>query len=325
MGKTTLISRFNMQVHFQIDQLPAFKNAALTVGTFDGVHNGHRVILEQLKQEASLCEGESVVITFHPHPRRVLSNADAPSLLTGLEERIERFQLHGIDHLVVVAFDHVFAEYTALDYVEKFLVALFHPKVIVIGHDHRFGKDRKGDYALLDQLGERFDYRVKEIPEKLLQHARISSTGIRHALLEGDIEHANRLLGYRFALEGVVIEGDKLGRTLGFPTANLSITDSDKLIPSSGVYAVEVELLKTGAPRKLTGMMNIGYRPTVNGRERRIEVHIFHFDEDIYHERLKVFLIAYTRKEMKFAGLEMLKARLHQDRQEIQQLIAHIA
>lgn len=324
MGKTTLISRFYMQVHFQIDQLPAFKNAVLTVGTFDGVHNGHRVILDQLKEEAALFQGESIVITFHPHPRRVLSNVDAPSLLTGLEERIELFQQHGIDHLVVVAFDHVFAAYTALDYIEKFLVAHFHPKVIVIGHDHRFGKDRKGDFALLDKLGAKFAYRVREIPEKLLQHARISSTGIRHALLVGDIAHANRLLGYRFAMEGVVIEGDKLGRTLGFPTANLSITDSDKLIPSSGVYAVEVELMKEGVHRKLTGMMNIGYRPTVNGRERRIEVHIFQFDEEIYHERLKVFLIAYTRKEMKFPGLDMLKARLHQDREEIQQLLTNM-
>lgn len=313
-----------MQVHFQIDQLPAFNNAAITVGTFDGVHNGHKVILEQLKTAAAACGGESVVITFHPHPRRVLSNADAPSLLTGLEERIERFQFHGIDHLVVVAFDHVFAGFTALEYIEKFLVALFHPRVIVIGHDHRFGKERKGDFTLLHQMGSQFGYSVKEIPEKLLQNARISSTGIRHALLEGDIEHANRLLGYRYSLEGIVIEGDKLGRTLGFPTANLSITDSDKLIPSSGVYAVEAELVQHGEQRKLTGMMNIGYRPTVNGRERRIEVHIFHFDEDIYHQRLKVFLVTYTRKEMKFPGLDALKERLSQDKDEIQRFLATI-
>lgn len=313
-----------MQVHFQIDQLPPFKNAVITVGTFDGVHKGHKVILDQLSAAAAACDGESVVITFHPHPRRVLSNADAPSLLTGLQERIERFQVHGIDHLVVVAFDHVFAGFSAHDYIEQFLVALFRPKAIVIGHDHRFGRDRKGDFNLLHQLGSLYEYGVTEIPEKLLQNARISSTGIRHALLEGDIEHANRLLGYRFALEGIVIEGDKLGRTLGFPTANLSITDSDKLIPSSGVYAVEVEILQHGLQRKLFGMMNIGYRPTVNGRERRIEVHIFHFDEDIYHHRLKVFLIAYTRKEIKFSGLEALKERLNIDREEIQRMLNNV-
>jgi len=313
-----------MQVHFQIDNLPDFRNAVLTIGTFDGVHSGHTAILDKLRSEADDQNGETVVITFHPHPRRILNNADAPALLTSLEERIDRFNHIGIDHLVIVAFDTAFSSLSADDYIQKFLVDLFHPKVIVIGYDHRFGEGRKGDYDLLKQRGDAYGYKVCEIPEKMLDASRVSSTHIRHALLEGDLATANSLLSYPYRLQGEVIEGDKLGRTLGFPTANLALNDSDKLIPASGVYAVKVELKQNGLIRKELGMMNIGYRPTVNGRERRIEVHIFNFDEDIYHQTLKVSLAAYTRKEKKFAGLEALKAQLEQDKQDITQLLQRI-
>jgi riboflavin kinase/FMN adenylyltransferase len=264
------------------------------------------------------------VITFHPHPRRILSNADAPALLTSLEERIDRFNAIGIDHLVIVAFDPVFSALSANDYIQEFIVNLFHPKIIVIGYDHRFGQGRTGDYALLKQMGTTYGYSVCEIPEKMLDASRVSSTHIRHALLEGDLATANTLLSYPYQLQGEVIEGDKLGRTLGFPTANLALHDSDKLIPASGVYAVKVELNQNGLIRHETGMMNIGYRPTVNGRERRIEVHIFNFDEDIYHQTLKVSLIAYTRKEMKFSGLEALKQQLSKDRDSIAAMLEKI-
>jgi len=223
--------------------------------------------------------------------------------------------------LVIVAFDTAFSALTADDYIQKFLVDLFHPKVIVIGYDHRYGQGRTGDYTLLKQKGETFGYTVVEIPEKMLDASRVNSTLIRHALLDGDLATANSLLSYPYRLQGEVIEGDKLGRTLGFPTANLALNDSDKLIPASGVYAVKVELNENGLIRQKLGMMNIGYRPTVNGRERRIELHIFHFDEEIYHQILKVSLIAYTRKEKKFAGLEALKIQLEQDRQHITQLL----
>lgn len=313
-----------MQVHFQLEHLPVFRNAVLTIGTFDGVHTGHTAILDKVKSEALSCNGESVVITFHPHPRRILSNADAPALLTSLEERIDRFNVIGIDHLVIVAFDPVFSALSANDYIKEFLVNLFHPKVIVIGYDHRFGQGRTGDYALLKEMGTAFGYTVCEIPEKMLDASRISSTHIRHALLGGDLSTANSLLSYPYQLQGEVIEGDKLGRTLGFPTANLALNDSDKLIPASGVYAVKVELNQKGLIRHETGMMNIGYRPTVNGRERRIEVHIFNFDEDIYHQTLKVSLIAYTRKEMKFSGLDTLKQQLRQDKLDIAALLEKI-
>jgi len=306
-----------MHIHFQLEQLPHFKNPVLTIGAFDGVHSGHLAILDELKQVANLIQGETVVITFHPHPRRILNNADAPALLTSLSERIARFEQLGIHHLVVVPFDPAFAEMSATDYIYKFLIDLFHPKVIIIGNDHRFGKDRSGDLSMLKDFGISHGFTVKEIPEKLLNESRVSSTNIRHALLNGDIKLANQLLTYNYQLIGTVVVGDKLGRTLGFPTANLSMLDSDKLIPASGVYGVHVLLQKGGQKREYKGMMNIGYRPTVNGKERRIEVHIFKFDEDIYNEILVVSLVAHTRKELKFAGLEALKTQLYKDKEEI--------
>ena len=306
-----------MNIHFQLEQLPLFINPVLTIGAFDGVHSGHLSIFDELKQVAEHIQGETVVITFHPHPRRILNNADAPALLTSLSERIERFEHLGIHHLVVVPFDPTFAEMSATDYINKFLIDLFHPKVIIIGNDHRFGKDRSGDLSMLKDFGISHDFTVKEIPEKLLNESRVSSTNIRHALLSGDIKLANQLLTYNYQLIGTVVVGDRLGRTLGFPTANLSMLDSDKLIPASGVYAVHVLLQKGGQKREYKGMMNIGYRPTVNGKERIIEVHIFKFDEDIYNEILVVSLVAHTRKELKFAGLEALKTQLHKDKEEI--------
>ena len=313
-----------MQVHFQVEKLPSFKNAVVTIGAFDGVHAGHQAILNGLKKQAQRVDGETVVITFHPHPRRILHNADAPSMLTSLEERIERFHLLGIDHLVVVPFDHVFAELSAEEYIHKFLAGSFHPAIIVVGYDHRFGKDRKGDFQLLKSISAELNFEVFEIPEQLLNESSVSSTLVREYLLSGQVEKANELLSYKYQMHGVVIEGDKLGRTLGFPTANLSLIDSDKLIPASGVYAVTVHLNQNGIIRHEKGMMNIGYRPTVNGKERRIEVHIFQFDEDIYHQQLKVSLINYTRKEMKFSGLDALTTQLNQDRTVISQLLAGI-
>lgn len=313
-----------MQVHFQVDRLPLFRNAVATIGAFDGVHAGHQAILKSLHKEAKRVDGETVVITFHPHPRRIIHNVDAPSLLTSLEERIERFQLLGIDHLVVVPFDHVFAELSAEEYLQKFLFELFHPKIIVVGYDHRFGKERKGDFELLKKMSSELHFEVFEISEQLINSSGVNSTTIRESLLNGNIETANDLLTYRYQLHGVVIEGDKLGRTLGFPTANLSLIDSDKLIPASGVYAVTVHLNRQGIIQNEKGMMNIGYRPTVNGKERRIEVHIFNFDEDIYHQHLKVSLINYTRKEMKFSGLDALTNQLTRDKKEISGLLSNI-
>jgi riboflavin kinase/FMN adenylyltransferase len=310
-----------MQVHFQTGSLPNIKNAIVTIGTFDGVHQGHRAILDRLKKLAQEMQGESVVITFHPHPRRILKNSEAPSMLTSLDERIERFQELGIDHLAIIPFDHEFAALSAEDYINDFLIKHFKPKAIVIGYDHRFGKGRAGDFRMLEEAGKNAGFIVYEIPEHMLNQSKVSSTQIRHYLLEGNVVMAKELLSYPYQLRGTVIEGDKLGRTIGFPTANLAITDNDKLIPASGVYAVKVTLLKDHLQRHEIGMMNIGYRPTVNGKERRIEVHLFNFNEDIYHDTLLVELIFHTRKEMKFDGIASLKEQLLKDKQMITELL----
>jgi riboflavin kinase/FMN adenylyltransferase len=306
-----------MQVHYNIDELPLIEQSVITIGSFDGVHTGHAAILNQLKFEAAKIGGETGVITFHPHPRKILHALEAPSLLTSLDERIRLFQKTGIDHLVIVPFDLRFSELEASEYIDQILVGHFHPKVIVIGFDHRFGKERKGDYLLLKTMGEQLGYEVVEIPEKILKDSKISSTNIRKTLMEGRISETTMLLGYYYQLEGLVIRGDQLGRTLGFPTANMAITETEKLIPTTGVYAVNVKIKKADQTIEAKGMMNIGYRPTVNGKERRIEVNIFDFNEDIYDRTICVELIAFIRNEMKFSGLDALKAQLAADKEQI--------
>jgi len=303
-----------MKVHYDIEQLPKFNNSVLTIGSFDGVHLGHKSILDQLKNEAKKINGETIVITFHPHPRKIIQHEETPALLTSIDERINHFETSGIDHLVIVPFDLGFSELNADDYIEKFLVSNFHPKIVVIGFDHRFGKDRKGDYQLLNEKGEDFNYKVIEIPEKLLNDSKISSSQIRHCLLEGKVEESEELLGYPYQLAGIVIKGDQLGRKIGYPTANLLIIDTEKLIPSGGVYAVSVKIYIDETPMRKFGMMNIGYRPTVNGKERRIEVHILDFDQEIYGVKVTVELKYFIRKEIKFSGLDSLKEQLNRDK-----------
>jgi riboflavin kinase/FMN adenylyltransferase len=215
-----------------------------------------------------------------------------------------------VKHLVVVAFDETFANQTAEEYVEQFLVKKFHPKTIIIGYDHKFGKNRSGDYHLLENLGEKFDYQVKEIPERVLNEITISSTKVREALLSSNIDTANNFLGYQYFFQGKVVEGNRLGRTIGYPTANLAIDIEEKLVPGNGVYAVT---LKIENGNVLNGMMNIGMRPTVNGTKRSIEVNILDFDEDIYGKNMKVFLHTYLRGEVKFEGLDKLKEQLARD------------
>jgi riboflavin kinase/FMN adenylyltransferase len=306
-----------MQVHNDIDKLPHFTNSVITIGTFDGIHSGHHAILDQLIQEGHKHEGESVVITFHPHPRKIIRAGEAPSLLTSIDERIALFQKKGIDHLVIVPFDLNFAELSAEEYIDKFLVHYFHPKAIVIGFDHRYGKNRAGDYALLKSKENIHGYEVIEIPEFILNNSKISSTHIRKALLAGEVEIANSLLGYDYQLEGIVIRGDQLGRKIGFPTANLAITETEKLIPATGVYAVSVFIKKANSIIEKNGMMNIGYRPTVSGKERRIEIHLFNLNEDLYDLSLCVKLKSFIRNEIKFSGLEELTAQLEKDQKTV--------
>ena len=302
-----------MQVHYDIEQLPVFRNAIITIGTFDGVHMGHRQIIDKLKTEAKSQNGETVIITFHPHPRKVVSSAILGiRLINTLTERIDLLAQLGIDHLVVVPFTDAFANQAAEDYIKDFLVDKFHPHSIIIGYDHRFGRDRMGDYRLLEKKAVEYNYYLKEIPKHILENISISSTNIRQAILHNDIATADKLLGYDFFFSGKVIHGDKLGRKLGYPTANLKINDEEKIIPGNGIYAVYAQ--PEGYSEKLKGMMSIGFRPTVDGKKRVVEVNIFDFDKEIYDQTLKVFVKKYLREEVKFNGLDELVKQIDQDK-----------
>lgn len=312
-----------MQVHRHIDDLPPFHKAVVTIGTFDGVHLGHQQIIRQLKAEAAARNGETVIITFHPHPRKVVpGRIEGVSLLNTLEEKIRLLGNLGVNHLVVVPFTTEFSALTPEEYIRDFLVRRFHPEVLIIGYDHRFGQGRKGDYQLLEDMGPLYGFEVREIPEHILNTVTISSTRIRNNLREGKLTEANQFLGYPFPLSGTVVEGDKRGRTIGFPTANLQVSDSEKLIPADGVYAVTLHVgTKMNHYR---GMMNIGIRPTVGGDERSIEVHILNFAEDIYGSRVSLKLHYFVRKEIKFPSLDALKQQLAADREEVEKLLADL-
>ncbi len=321
-----------MKVHRDINNLPAFENAAVTIGTFDGVHSGHLQIVHQLKKEALINNGESVIITFHPHPRMVLNqNKNQPSiqLLTTLSEKIELLEKEGIDHLVVVPFTMEFSNQSAEGYISDFLVRRFRPKTIIIGYDHRFGNNRTGGYELLEKYQDEYHYKVKEIPEKILNHITISSTKIRSALKDGDLKTAKDCLGYDYFFEGKVIDGNKLGRTLGYPTANLEIKNNYKLIPENGIYAVKVAIRKESSnenslfkPETLhNGMMSIGIRPTIADNRRTIEVNIFDFDENIYGRLVRVYVKYFLRNEEKFDSIEELKEQISLDEIEAKKLL----
>jgi riboflavin kinase/FMN adenylyltransferase len=302
-----------MQVHRDIDHLPAFRNAVITIGTFDGVHVGHRKVIDKLKVEAKAIDGESVIITFHPHPRKVVSSTILGiRLINTLDEKIELLEQLGIDHLVVVPFTDAFANQPAEDYIRHFLIGKFHPHTVIIGYDHRFGRDRQGDYRMLEKNTTEFGYHLKEIPKHILENISISSTNIRESILHSDTDTANKLLGYEFFFSGMVVHGDKLGRQLGYPTANLKVMDEEKIIPGNGIYAVYAQT--EGSSKKLKGMMSIGFRPTVDGKKRVVEVNIFDFNEEIYDQPLRVYVKKYLREEVKFDGLEALIKQIDQDK-----------
>jgi riboflavin kinase / FMN adenylyltransferase len=330
----------SMKVHRDISTLPEFHHAVVTIGTFDGVHLGHRQIIRQLKQEAGTIGGETVIITFHPHPRKVIAaGKPAIHLLNTLEEKATLLEKEGIDHLVVVPFTESFARQSASEYVNDFLIRYFNPHTLIIGYDHKFGRGREGDFHLLEKFSAEKGFQLIEIPQHLLNESTISSTRIREALLHTRVSDANQLLGYQYFIEGIVVEGNKLGRTIGYPTANLAV-NPEKLIPGNGVYAVKVMLYPNDRPggnsfrssedykevgnktvRIFGGMMNIGVRPTVDGSKRVIEVNIFRFDEDIYGQRLKVEFVSFLRGEQKFEGLEKLKEQLAGDKRKAESVL----
>jgi len=311
-----------MKVHYNIENLPAFKKAIITIGTFDGVHKGHQQVIEAMKKESKKNNGETVIITFHPHPRKIVEQNSSLQLINTLEEKITLLHNQEIEHLVVVPFNELFATQTAEEYIENFLIANFHPEIIIIGYDHHFGKDRKGNFQLLKKQSAKFNYRLIEIPEHVLKEIAISSTKIRNAIKNSEIEIANNLLGYSFFFEGVVLHGDQIGRKLGFPTANLAYTDVDKIQLGEGVYAIQI----TVNNKIKNGMLSVGKRPTLDDTIERIEVNIFDFDGDIYGKKLKVIVKKYIRSQVKFNSLEDLRDQMLIDKQDALQalMLSHL-
>jgi riboflavin kinase/FMN adenylyltransferase len=303
-----------MKVHYDLTALPQFKDAIVTMGAFDGVHKGHQQIIQRMKELAQKVQGETIIITFHPHPRKVISSVPGEiKQLSNIKERIQLLEAAGIDHLVIINFDYKFSNMTADQYVEEFLYQYFKPNTVIVGYDHHFGKGRNGNIELLKTMGAKLHFQVEEIHEQLVQSEIISSTLIRNYISEQQIKKANDLLGYAYFFEGFVVRGNQLGRTIGYPTANLHINDEEKLIPSNGVYAVKVKGACTNH-EILDGMMNIGIRPTVDGQKKVIEVNIFNFDQDIYEQFITVMVYEFIRGEVKFDGLDALKNQLHQDK-----------
>lgn len=300
-----------MKTHFHLADLPRFHRAVITIGSFDGVHRGHQQLLARIRRLAERRGGESVVITFDPHPRSVLQpDDDSLRLLTTTEEKASYCAAAGIDHLVVVPFDLPFSEQTPEAYIENFLVRYFHPERIVIGYDHRFGKDRKGDLAYLSHHGRHHGYEVIEISAQEVNDITVSSTKIREALLDGDVARAESLLGRPYELTGTVIEGQRIGRTIGFPTANLRPKNRLKLIPQNGIYAVRV----SGENLVAEGMLYIGDRPSLeDGRGIVVELNIFDFDGDLYGQQLTVAFVEHLRGDLKLDGLDALKNQLVAD------------
>ncbi len=290
----------------------------LTIGTFDGVHLGHRAILEEVKRHAAAIGGRSTVITFEPHPRQVLQPDAHIQILTPLYEKLRLLREAGMEEVSVTPFTKEFARLSAEEYVEEFLVKRFRPAAIVVGYDHRFGHDRRGDMRLLESYGGRFGFAVHELPAHMIDNAAISSTRLRKALLDGDMDGAAHMLGRPYTLTGTVVHGQKLGRTLGYPTANIQPAAPEQLVPKGGIYAVRVE-----ADRRNCGaMLSIGTRPTVaSDGAVSIEAYLFDYSGDLYGKALTVQFIRRTRDELKFDGLEALKDALRGDEAEVRGIL----
>ncbi len=302
-----------MKVFNNLKELPKFQNAVITVGTFDGVHKGHQQILNKLNALAQKQQGESILITFHPHPRFIINPNDTSlKLINTLDEKIKLLESYGIDNLVIVPFTKAFSELSAEAYVEDFLLKNFTPNVIVIGYDHHFGKGRKGNIDLLKTYQSRHHFEIELIQKEELEDITISSTKIRQALAHGDVQLAKELMNHHYFIEGEVVEGAKLGRTISFPTANIALSASYKLIPKEGVYAVNV-LVET---KQYKGMLNIGHKPTFKNQDLSIEVHIFDFDKDIYGKKIIVEFVYFIREEIKFESIEALQNQLQKDKIE---------
>ncbi|EAR02454.1 bifunctional riboflavin kinase/FAD synthetase [Maribacter sp. HTCC2170] len=283
---------------------------AITIGTFDGVHIGHQKILKKLIKKANSKKLKSTVLTFFPHPRMVLQKDSDIKLLNTLDEKIKILEGLGLDILIIHPFTKEFSRLSATEFVRDILVNALQAKKIIIGYDHRFGRNREANINDLIAFGSSLDFKVDEISAQEIDEVSVSSTKIRKSLEEGKIETANKYLGYPYMLTGSVKKGKGLGRQIQFPTANLHIEESYKLIPKNGVYVVQTVIDGT----TVSGMMNIGYNPTVSGKKKSIEIHFFDIDKDLYGQKLQIDLITRIRDEYKFESIEALKNQLAKDK-----------
>ncbi|MCC7331011.1 MAG: bifunctional riboflavin kinase/FAD synthetase [Flavobacteriales bacterium] len=302
-----------MNIYRNINEFKAKEDVVITTGTFDGVHVGHRKIIQRVTELAKKINGESVLLTFFPHPRMVLyPEQNDLRLINTIEERVELLKETGIDHLIIHPFTKEFSRISSLDFVRDILVTKLNTRKLVIGYDHHFGKNREGSFEHLKEYGPVYGFDVEEISAQEIQQINISSTKIRNSVLIGEIKAANQFLGYHYFINGTVVEGEKIGRQIGFPTANLKVNDWYKLIPGNGVYAVKVDF-EGGV---YNGMLNIGTRPTINGNDVTIEVNIFNFNQEIYTKELKIEFIEKIRDEQKFDNLTDLQKQLTHDKEK---------
>ena len=292
------------------------KNAVVTVGTFDGVHLGHQAIFKEMRRLAKEVGGETVVVTFYPHPRQVLSiGTERLRFICSQEEKLKKIEEYGIDNVVIIPFTKEFASTPSDEFVKSYIIEQLHPAVIVVGYDHHFGKNRMGDYEMLSNLSQQYGFRTVQVEARDIHDVAVSSTKIRNYLWVGNVKAANELLGYPYSVTGTVVLGNQIGRTLGFPTANLDIPNEFFMINNPGVYACQTEI----DGKKYNAMANTGFRPTIGDRAEGdfiIEVNIFDFDGDLYGKTLKVEFLDRIRDEVKFSGLEALKQQLQRDREE---------
>ena len=301
-----------MNIYHSLDSFHRLECAVVTSGTFDGLHIGHKKILSRLKEISSQCGGESTVLTFWPHPRMVVSeDSQDLQLLSTIDEKIELFSQMGIQHLAIIPFTRAFSELSSDDFIRQILVDKIGTKKLVIGYDHRFGRNREGSFEFLQKNASAYGFEVEEIPRQDIEDLAISSSRIRHSLLSGNVDEAKYLLGRPYSFTGLVVKGKQLGRTIGFPTANIQLHESYKLIPANGVYVIRAFYNGTA----YQGMLNIGVRPTVDGTYRTIEANLFDFDKEIYGEDLTVELLHYLRPEQKFNGLDALIQQIKIDKE----------
>lgn len=306
-----------MKIYTDLSNHTSINKTFVTIGTFDGVHVGHQKVLSNLVQSAKKNNASSVLLTFFPHPRMVLQKNTGIKLINTIDERIKLLKKTGLEILVIHEFTKDFAKKTALDFVKNVLVDNLKISNLIIGYDHRFGKDREGNFEQLTAFGKKFGFNVSKIPQQEIDHITISSTKIRKAIELGNIEEANRYLGYCFMLTGEVVKGKNLGEKIGFPTANISIKETYKLLPKTGSYVVKAELEN----ETVYGMMNIGFRPTVKGKNQTIEIHFFDFNKDLYGKSIQIDVLKFLREEQKFDSVEDLKNQLQKDREKSLEII----